>query len=190
MSRSAHGINGPKVIYDLCGGTGAWSAPYAEAGYDVIIVDVVYDLDVRLLEPPGRQVYGVLAAPPCTHLCIGGSRWWNTKGESALLEGLSTVDACLRFITATRPRFWALENPVGRLRRYLGSPSLIFNPCDYGDYHTKKTCLWGEFNEPEENRVFAFDSRRTQHVPGGKDQSKIRSITPAGFAREFFKANR
>ncbi len=190
MSRSSHGVNGPKLIYDLCGGTGAWSAPYAAAGYDVKIVDTLYDMDVRLLQAPDRQVYGVLAAPPCTHLCIAGARWWKAKGEHALLEGLSTVDACLRFIAATRPRFWALENPVGRLRRYLGSPALIFDPCDYGDFYTKKTCLWGEFNEPEKSRVFAFEGSRTNRVPGGKNQSKIRSITPAGFAREFFVANR
>ena len=27
-----------KIILDLCGGTGAWSAPYKEAGYDVRLV--------------------------------------------------------------------------------------------------------------------------------------------------------
>ena len=26
-------------ILDLCGGTGAWSAPYRDAGYEVIVVD-------------------------------------------------------------------------------------------------------------------------------------------------------
>ena len=27
------------VILDLCGGTGSWSRPYRDAGYDVRIVD-------------------------------------------------------------------------------------------------------------------------------------------------------
>jgi hypothetical protein len=37
-------------ILDLCGGTGAWSQPYREAGYDVEIVDPAHDgRDVRLL---------------------------------------------------------------------------------------------------------------------------------------------
>ena len=27
-----------KIILDLCGGTGAWSDPYREAGYDVRLV--------------------------------------------------------------------------------------------------------------------------------------------------------
>ena len=27
--------NSKKIILDLCGGTGAWSKPYKDAGYDV-----------------------------------------------------------------------------------------------------------------------------------------------------------
>ena len=34
------------VILDLCGGTGSWSAPYREAGYDVRVVTLP-DMDVR-----------------------------------------------------------------------------------------------------------------------------------------------
>jgi len=31
-------LNKQKVILDLCGGTGAWSKPYKEAGYEVIVL--------------------------------------------------------------------------------------------------------------------------------------------------------
>ena len=51
-----------RVILDLCGGTGAWSKPYKEAGYDVRVITLP-EQDVRLLELP-ENVYGVLAAPP------------------------------------------------------------------------------------------------------------------------------
>jgi len=27
-----------KIILDLCGGTGAWSKPYADAGYNVRVI--------------------------------------------------------------------------------------------------------------------------------------------------------
>ena len=27
-----------KIILDLCGGTGAWSKPYKDAGYDVVLI--------------------------------------------------------------------------------------------------------------------------------------------------------
>ena len=30
--------NSKKIILDLCGGTGAWSKPYADAGYDVRVI--------------------------------------------------------------------------------------------------------------------------------------------------------
>jgi len=34
-----------KIILDLCGGTGAWSKPYKEAGYDVRLITLPdYDI--------------------------------------------------------------------------------------------------------------------------------------------------
>ena len=30
----------PKIILDLCGGTGSWSKPYKEAGYDVRVINI------------------------------------------------------------------------------------------------------------------------------------------------------
>lgn len=34
-----------KIILDLCGGTGSWSKPYRDAGYDVKIITLPhYDL--------------------------------------------------------------------------------------------------------------------------------------------------
>ena len=29
------------LILDLCGGSGSWSQPYKDAGYDVIVVDPI-----------------------------------------------------------------------------------------------------------------------------------------------------
>ena len=183
-------MNYGKVILDLCGGTGAWSAPYREAGYDVRVVDVLDGEDVRLfvaLDP--SDVWGVLAAPPCTHLAVSGARWWADKGETALLESLAIVDACLRVIVVSEPVWWALENPVGRLSTYLGHPRLTFDPCDYGDPYTKRTCLWGEFKEPKRTPVEATQGSKMHRVPPGPDRWRIRSKTPPGFARAFFEAN-
>lgn len=187
------------LILDLCGGTGAWSAPYRSAGYRTLIVDPG-DFDdalprlrlraelVRLADIPG-PVHGVLAAPPCTHLAGSGARWWAAKGEPALLESLATVDACIRLIHALRPAWWALENPVGRLVHYLGKPALTFNPCDYGDPWTKRTLLWGRFNPPQPSPVVPITPNPIHHCPPGPDRQRIRSATPPGFARAFFTAN-
>ena len=71
-------------------------------------------------------VHGILAAPPCTDLAVSGVRYWAAKGEQALLAALAVADACLRIVTVCRLAgalaWWALENPVGRLRHYYGPP--------------------------------------------------------------------
>lgn len=187
-----------KLILDLCGGTGSWSKYYqASKDYEVIIVDPFGDEtqygtlikeDVRLYVPP-EAVHGVLAAPPCTHLAGSGARWWADKGDEALLEAMSVVDACLRIIWMTKPKWWALENPVGRLRRYLGKPNLIFNPYYYGDPTIKRTCLWGDFTMPKRNDVEPIEGQVLWKLWPSEDRARLRSITPNGFAKAFFEAN-
>ena len=79
-------MNG-KIILDLCGGTGAWSKPYKDAGYDVRLITLP-DNDVRTYVPP-ENVYGILAAPPCTEFSIAK----NHKLKRDLDGGLVMVGA-------------------------------------------------------------------------------------------------
>lgn len=205
----------PKIILDLCAGTGAWSQPYADAGYEVRRVTMPEDL--RLVTHPG-PVHGILAAPPCTDFARCGARWWARKGEQALLNGLSVVDACLRMVTICQPQWWVLENPVGRLRHYIGEPSFMFDPWEYGDPWTKRTWLWGVFNLPKKMdgavkpMLSVPGHKSSQHLRNvqleraildrvatrpdwihrlgpSKNRAALRSITPPGFARAFFEAN-
>lgn len=191
--------NSNKIILDLCGGTGSWSRPYKEAGYDVRLITLP-KYDVLTYEPPDN-VYGILAAPPCTHFTSSGACWWAEKDKDGrTMQGMSIVIRCLAIIAKCHPGFWALENPVGRLRRWMGNPTHIFNPCDYGDAYTKKTLLWGNFNLPAKNPVepvFITASNGKRYPPlwfktGGKSErtKELRSITPPGFAKAFFEANR
>uniref|UniRef100_A0A6M3XVT8 Putative methyltransferase n=1 Tax=viral metagenome TaxID=1070528 RepID=A0A6M3XVT8_9ZZZZ len=181
----------PPVVLSLCDYTGEWPKPYEDAGYTVIRVELTEGQDVRLLRadtlPP---IHGILAAPPCTHFSSSGACWWKGKGDGALLEGLSVVDACVRLIVALKPMWWCLENPVGRLIHYLGPWRMTFNPCDYGDPYTKRTCLWGDFNtELPENPVAPAAKSRIHHMSPGPDRGRLRSVTPPGFARAFFEVN-
>jgi site-specific DNA-cytosine methylase len=180
-----------KTILSLCDYTGTWSKPYRDAGYDVIQVDIKHGQDIRLFKFPSCSIHGVLAAPPCTHFAISGARHWKDKGDQALIDGLALVDACLRIITVTRPKWWVLENPKGRLRDYLGEPVMRFQPCDYGDTWTKHTCLWGEFNPNLRfDRVEPTQGSLVLNMPGhGEKRRAARSITPEGFAMAFFLAN-
>lgn len=107
-----------RKILSLCDYSGEWSRPYREAGYDVIQVDIQTDgRDVRLLQRE-RDVHGILAAPPCT--CFASSGAWVKRSDADMIDALSVVDACIRIAWSCSPVWWALENPVGKLVRYLG----------------------------------------------------------------------
>lgn len=177
------------VVLSLCDYTGSWSRPYEEAGYLVIRVDLKHGQDVRLMEMPQQRVHGILAAPPCTVFASSGARWERSSAD--MIEGLSVVDACLRLVAICQPTWWALENPIGKLSRYIGKPAMYFNPSDYGDPYTKRTCLWGKFNPPVPNRVTPTEGSRMHLRYGGKSErtKELRSATPEGFARAFFEAN-
>lgn len=195
--------NSKKIILDLCGGTGSWSKPYQDAGYDVRVITLP-DYDVRTYQPP-ENVYGILAAPPCTMFSLARTR---AKKPRDFNEGMEIVEACLKIIWDIRKKqkmaFWALENPMGYLRQFLGKPPFHFDPWEFGEPYTKGTDIWGYFNFPAkqykvmtevmtEEQIFkcSTNSRKLPSITditGSKQQAK-RAITPAGFAQAFFKAN-
>lgn len=212
--------NKDKIILDLCGGTGSWSKYYKENGYDVRVITLP-DYDVRTYEPP-KNVYGILAAPPCTMFSLARNDK-TAKEPRDLRGGMEVVNACLRIIHSCLYdnfrygqglQFWALENPAsGYLKRFLGKPAMIFEPYEYGDPYTKKTALWGEFKEPIKNVV---EKREFKHNCGARDfvscvehfadlkeipegylektrlskRTVLRSMTPLGFAKAFYEANK
>ena len=146
-----------KIILDLCGGTGSWSAPYKEAGYEVRNITLP-DYDVRTYKLPDEPIYGILAAPPCTMFSDART---NAKTPRDLIGAMVIVYACLSLIWQAQFRtktdqqkysplkFWALENPwYGRLKWFLGNPKFEFSPWEFGDAYKKRTALWGYFNEP------------------------------------------
>ena len=194
-----------KLILDLCGGTGAWSKPYKEAGYDVRNITLP-DYDIRTYRPP-ENVYGILAAPPCTMFSFARTK---AKKQRDLKEGMKIVRACLNITWSymeirqdTKRRilplkFWALENPNGMLKYFLGKPTFEFNPYDFGDMYKKKTCLWGWFNKPiktffvKPNTLKFTDMKSIADMESWKKvktRRACRSITPQGFAKAFFEAN-
>ncbi len=188
------------LILSLCDHSSNWSRPYAEAGYDVLKIDLQSGSDVRLMGYLNQPVHGILAAPPCDHFALSGARWWASKGEGALLDGLAIVDACLRAVAIYRPEWWALENPKGRLSKFLGPPAWAFDPCEFGDPWTKRTQLWGHFTPPKplwSGGNLAVKPVKScsqgswmQQLSGQNKQTKnLRSATPEGFARAFFEAN-
>lgn len=187
--------NRNKIILSLCDYSGEWSKPYREAGYEVRQLDLKFGNDIRLCEYQG-QVHGILAAPPCTAFAGSGAQYWPEKdADGRTLEGLGIVDACLRFVAVCSPQWWVLENPVGRLRKWLGPPKLIFQPHEFGDAYTKRTCLWGNFNKDLPKTIVTpvkscEQGSWLQKLGGVSEKTKeLRSVTPSGFAKAFFLAN-
>lgn len=84
-----------------------------------------------------------------------------------------------------------LENPVSTLSTYWRKPDHTFDPCDYGDGYTKKTCVWcgGGFVMPPKNRVPVTEPGYIHKMAPGPDRADRRSATPGGFARAVFTAN-
>src|SRR3990167_6743816 len=162
-------MNSYKIILDLCGGSGAWSKPYREAGYIVKLITLPKN-DIRNWRKDTDvlnvidNVYGILAAPPCTMFSFART---NAKKPRDLHEGMKCVRACLDIIWSSmetigptknkKPftlKFWALENPYfGLLKNFLGKPTFTFDPWEFGDGYQKRTALWGNFNEPKKNPV-------------------------------------
>ena len=178
-----------RVILDLCAGTGSWSQPYVKAGYDVRRITLP-ETDVTTYEPP-PEVWGILAAPPCTEFASSGARWWQGKPPGVLRQALRVVIGCLRVIALTQPQWWALEQPMGRLSRYMGPPTMWFDPTDFGDSYTKRTYLWGRFAKPVPLALSVLPEARSRihWMPPGPDRAALRSITPPAFAMAFFEAN-
>lgn len=215
-----------KIILDLCGGTGAWSDPWRKAGYEVVLITYPdYDVSKTTMKKDHitfwgqngnseihvkyKDIYGIFAAPPCTMF----SRARTTAKTPRDFRGaMSVVKACLDIIweceynSPMTLNFWAIENPAGHLKRFLGSPAFKFHPYDFGDRHSKETYIWGRFVEPkkkpialneEEIRQSRNNTRPLPPIPAGyKIDKKMkpvqirRSITPQGFANAFFKANK
>ncbi len=138
----------------------------------------------------GYLCYCVDLQHKCTHVAVSGARWFRDKGLGGLILSLQLFDAAVKIAEwAGAP--YLIENPVSVVSTYWRKPDYSFDPCDYGDPWTKKTCLWtgGGFVMPEKRRVAATEVGKIHRVPPGPDRANIRSETAPGFASAVFEAN-
>ena len=205
--------NNDKVILSLFDATGEWAKPWVEAGYDVRAIDLktddvdVMDIDYTWLLDNGFldvNVYGILAACPCTDFAGSGARDWKPGKERPSSKGgkdfigkthssVELVNHTLDLIDLLIPSFWAIENPIGRMKKITGvpSPRLTFNPNNFGDPYTKKTQIYGNFDANLPTANVEPTEGSLMHKLGSSDERDggLRSVTPEGFAYAFFMAN-
>ena len=210
--------NSNKVVFSLFDFSGEWSKPWEEAGYQVIRYDIKNGDDLVRFFPrydildahaKGYEIEGVLAAPCCRSFSAAGSQHWPTQHDiqdknrveekygtwaatyfDSPLEYANTLVAAVRqFVNIANPRWYAMENPIGRMRDIHGlTPSLVFHPHHFGDPYTKKTQIFGEFNpELPPANVYPSEGSRIHNL--SSKQKAEREKTPEGFAYSFFMAN-
>tara|TARA_R100000900_G_scaffold97859_1_gene75783 strand:- start:1640 stop:2230 length:591 start_codon:yes stop_codon:yes gene_type:complete len=194
-----------KVILSLCDYSGRWSQPYRDAGYEVIQVDIKLGFDVRLFPKLNKKVHGILMAPPCTEFAVSGARHWRGKAKHTpekLTNNIGVVDACLRTVVIYSPKWWCLENPVGRMKNWYGVREYAFHPNEFAGWlpvgereeeqYTKYTLLWGKFSKPKKKSLPPVLGSKMHTMYGGKSErtKEMRSQTPRGFAQAFFEANK
>ena len=106
-----------RTILSLFDYTGNWSRPYREAGFNVIQVDKKYGLDILTFNYRRYlQIFGILAAIPCTDYALSGARWFAEKdADGRTKESNKLVRKTLEIIRYFKPVFWAIENPMSRI---------------------------------------------------------------------------
>lgn len=215
------------LIISLFDYSGSWSSPWVEAGYEVIMLDIKHQpelfqsnsnvtkigCDIRdwNYKEIDSNVYGVIAAVPCTSYSIACSSIWNVKDRDGRTDiSNSITNRTLEIINHFDPAFWAIENPASsRIERCIpflkGKRLLTFQPYHYGDPYTKKTSLWGDFNSSLKKTEVEVKFKNSGNSSGGGSMAidffnrsrgikgkynETRSITPPGFAKAFFEANK
>ena len=203
-----------KIILHLCADLGSDSRFY-QLNDDYEVIKIGIEIGVENYTPP-RNVYGVIANPPCTEFSTARS----TGKSRSPSDGMFLVKHCLRIIEECNPTFWLIENPArGDLKNYLGKPKMTYQPWEYGSPWTKQTALWGNFNIPKKlftrwddvpklkglyvrpNRPkpsLAFMHKSHIHfIPEFedfihlvKDDMSFRSLCSQGFAKAFYEDNK
>lgn len=149
----------------------------------------------------------IFAFPDCTELAVSGARH---KSHTSIVsvDNAKMVQEIAEGFGAK----WMVENPVGKMSTHWRKPDFYFDPYQYGGYmhggeeslhpkmpaydgYTKKTCIWagGGFVMPEKKpgpvNIGMFWGWRW--LGGNSPRTKqLRSLTPRGFARAVFLANR
>lgn len=179
--------------------------PWAEAGFLCYCVDIRHSAgetregniikvgaDIQDWWPPRADIAISFFFPPCTDVAVSGARWFKDKGIGGLINSLRLFEASVRIAEwAEAP--YMIENPVSTVSTYWRPPDYIFQPWQYGDLYSKKTCLWtgNGFIMPEPVcREKPEGVRETVwRMPPSSDRADKRAETPLGFARAVFEAN-
>lgn len=158
----------------------------------------------------------IFAFPPCTDIAVSGAAHFAAKSERdpSFQDKAVKTARIAEFIAVYYGVPYMIENPVSVLSTKWRPANHAFNPYEFGAYlpendehpsfpdyikprdaYPKKTCLWvgGGFKMPGKMPVDVDSGYSDQHKKlGGKSKKTklIRSLTPRGFARAVYEANK
>lgn len=110
----------------------------------------------------------IIAFPPCTHLAVSGTAWFEAKRKDGRQQ--QGIDFFMKF-TNTKCDKVAIENPVGIMSNHYRKPDQIIQPFMFGDEASKKTCLWLK-GLPELVPTNIVGKGEKVTYPSGKSMSK------------------
>ena len=145
-------------LLDLFSGTGSVAKVAAEAGWEVVSVDICDKLEIPTHKAdilswdyriyPVGHFDVVWASPPCTHYSQA-----KTQGVRDIEGSNRIVQRSLEIIRYFNPSRWFMENPdTGKLKDQFvveGIPFSIHDYCRYGFLYRKRTRIWS--NVPTES---------------------------------------
>jgi len=122
----------------------------------------------------------ICAFPPCTHICVSGSRWMKEKREDGRQQ--KGIDFFMALVNAPCDHI-AIENPVGIMSTVYRKPDQIIQPWLFGHGETKTTCLWlKNLSLLEPTNVVEGRENRIWKMGPSEERSKLRSLTYQGIA--------
>jgi hypothetical protein len=209
-----------RVVISLFDHSGVMVEPWLEAGAECWTVDLRHppayhaggvtvdergvrrmhhDLSTPWLYPGDKsEVAMVFAFPPCDHLAVSGARWFKGKGLRLLSRSIALFATAAEFCEWMGAPY-LIENPVSAVASHWRKPDFAFHPHHFtghcqNDNYTKKTCLWTGngfmMPEPLMKPGLGKPDHRIFTAPPSPDRPALRSVTPRGFARAVFGANR
>jgi len=128
-----------------CEYSGAVRDEFIKLGHDAVSCDLLptdvpgphYEGDVFDIINDGWDI--MIAFPPCTHLALSGSQWFEQKRKDGRqAEALQFV----RDLMNAPIDKIAIENPLGIISSQIRKHDQIIQPWQFGEPFQKSTCLW------------------------------------------------
>lgn len=154
-----------------------------------------YDIPNMLfadVDPLYERVAFCAFFPDCTYLTNTANRHNEKRQFSQIIKAANDFYFCHKTAEKIGAPYF-IENPPGKMNTFWRKPDYIFQPWEYGDNYTKRTCLWtgGGFimPPPTHPRPDNLDRDRIHMMGQTKRRAINRAATPKGFSYAVFQAN-